>query len=181
MRKIIKYLLFFVSYSPLFFYMGLTSLIIPQWKGKIIYTILDLFCSKSVLYFAISILSLIIFFVIMRSMRKTAPYTCNIVHIEEKNVEYLSYIMTYFIAFLDFKFDSIPSSLGIIFLFCFIAFVYAKSNLIYSNPVLALFGFNIYEAVLENNKRVMVISKSKNLSGKNIPLIKLASSIYLMR
>jgi|GEM_PF-5508788 len=182
MRKFVVYLLFFVSYSPLFFYMGLTSLNMPQNNGFSWQFFVELLLSKSTLYFAVSILSVVIFFIILRSIMKTAPYTGNIINVEEKNVEYLSYVMTYFIAFLDFKFDSVPNTLGVIFLFCFIAFVYSKSNFIYSNPVLALFGFNIYEAVVEEgNRKIMIISKEKDLLGKNIPLIKLTSTMYLKR
>lgn len=162
--------------------MGLTSLNMPQSKGFSEQLFFELLCGKSTLYFVVSIFSIVLFFIILRSIMKTAPYTSNIIAFEEKNVEYLSYVMTYFIAFLDFKFDSIQNTLGVIFLFCFIAFVYSKSNLIYSNPVLALFGFNIYEGTVEgDNKKIMIISKEKDLLGKNIPLIKLTNIIYLKR
>jgi len=153
----------------------------PEWKGTITQLILDSLWSKSALCFSVSLLSVAIFFIILRSMTKTSPYTCNIVSFEEKNVDYLSYVMTYFIAFLSFRLDSIPNILGVIFLFSFIAFVYSKSNLIYSNPVLAIFGFNIYEANLEGGKKIMIISKADDLLGKNVPLIKLTNTIYLKR
>ena len=182
MRKFIVYLLFFVSYSPLFFYMGITSFALPKTKVLNWQLVSEIFLTKSTLYFLVGVLSIAIFFVILRSIVKTAPYTKNVVAVEEKNVEYLSYVMTYFIAFLDLKFDSVQNVLGSVFLFCFIAFVYSKSNLIYSNPVLAFFGFNIYEGIVEeDNKKIMIISKEKSLLGKNIPLIKLTSTIYLRR
>ena len=182
MRKFIVYLLFFVSYSPLFLYMGITSFVMPKTKGLSWQLLSEILFTKSALYFLVSVLSIAAFFAILRSIMKTAPYTKNIVAIEEKNVEYLSYVITYFIAFLDLKYDTVQNVLGSIFLFCFVAFVYSKSNLIYSNPVLAFFGFNIYEGIVDKDKqKIMIISKAKSLLGKNIPLIKLTNTIYLKR
>ena len=175
MRKSIIYLLFFVSYSPLFFYLWIINSYFPRTLKDFLAIRLDYYD----IYFLISTLSVLAFFLIIQSIKKTAPYTVNIKNIEEKNVEFLSYVMTYFFAFLGLKISSNQDVLGSVFLFCFIAFVYSRSNLIYSNPILAIFGYTIYEGSTENSKRIMIISKQEKITGKNIALVKISEKIYL--
>ena len=177
MRKIIIYLLFFISCSPLLLYLWITKSNFP----KNITELNTVSINYADLYLFITILSFLLFFIILRSIKNTAPCAININLTKNKNEEFLTYIMTYFFTFLTLDFSSIQKLLGSLFLFLFIAFVYSKSNLIYTNPILILFGFSIYEAEAENSKKIMIISKEKNLVGSNIPLIEITDNIFFYK
>lgn len=174
MRKIIIYLLFFISYTPLFLYLWVTQSNFP----KNIYQIKNVIIDYNDLYFLIAILAIILFYYIIISIRNTAPYTVNVTAIEEKNVEYLSYVMTYFFAFLGLEMDSWEKIIWNLLMFLFIAFVYSKSNMIYSNPMLLLLWYNIYQAKLKRWNDIMIISTNNELTGQNIPLTKISDNLY---
>jgi hypothetical protein len=46
-------------------------------------------------------------------------------------------------------------------LFGMIGFIYTRTNLIYANPTLALFGYYLYRVTLDNGDQKTVISKGK--------------------
>lgn len=179
MRKIITYLLFFISYSPLLLYIWIINISLPEDEKSLIKILNEILLDKNNIFLLLVLLTFFLFFLILLSIKKTAPYTKNIENIEEKNVAFLEYVMTYFFAFIGLKMTSPQEILGSCLLFGFIAYVYSKSSLIYSNPVLAIFGYNIYEATLKDTqKTIMIISKDSKITGNNIALIHLSNHIY---
>jgi hypothetical protein len=145
MRESILYILFFVSYSPLFFYLWIVNSHFPKKWEDILKINIDL----NNIYFLLGSLSIVIFFIIIKNIKNTAPLTVSINKINERNDDFSSYVMTYFFAFIGLKITSLEEIIGVLFLFSFIAFIYSRSNLIYSNPILEIFGYNLYMKVLQ--------------------------------
>ncbi len=174
MRGSILYILFFVSYSPLFFYLWIVNSHFPKKWIDIFKINIDL----NDIYFLLGFLSIVVFFLIIESIKNTAPSTVNINKINERNDDFSSYVMTYFFAFIGLKITSLEEVVGVLFLFSFIAFIYSRSNLIYSNPILAIFGYNIYEGITESEKSIVIISKKEAILGVNTPLIKISKKIF---
>lgn len=184
MRKFIIYLLFFVSYAPLAFYLSIANFRISKdasFSHPISQLMKEIFWNWGTVWFLFAIVAMVLFFVIFNSIKKTAPNTENVEYSKEQNIDFLSYLITYFFVFFDLKFETTNEIIGFSILFLFIAFVYTKSDLIYSNPVLLLFGYSIYRITTDGSRKVMVIAKESVPVGSNIPFIKLSRSVYFYK
>lgn len=84
--------------------------------------------------------------------------------VNRKDADNLAYVVTYIFPFLDIK------ELSLLFLFIVIAVIYISSNMIYTNPVLNLLGYRIYEVTDEDGKIVSLISKRHYIPTKDIIL-----------
>lgn len=174
MKKYIAYTLFFASYSPLFFYIWVIKNDYPDSLS----TLYSIQPNQYDIFLLFSFVFLLIFYLTIRSIKKTAPFTYNIKKIDLKNTEFLSYIMTSFFALLSLNINWTKELIWGLLLLFFIAYVYVLSDQLYTNPVFAVFWYSIYEAITENDDHIMVISRNKSLKGANIPLIKLTQKIY---
>jgi hypothetical protein len=94
----------------------------------------------------------------------------NIVEITSKNDQVLGYLATYLIPMLDFNLENLRDIFSLAIIFFVIAILYIKADLIYINPMLMLFGYNIYEVKISNNSSRILISKKslQELKGKKI-------------
>lgn len=177
MRPYISLVLFFISFAPLFFYWWLINSHLPRNWDELVQLDWDI----NSFWLLASIISLIIFAVIIFNLGKSSNYTININKVTQKNVEFISYITTYIFTFMGLKHQSLEEIMASIVLISFVAFVYMKSELIYSNPVLALMQYNVYEAITDSNSSIMIITNKTVQKGKNVPLVQLSKRIYLQK
>lgn len=164
-RKITLFALFLVSYIPLFFILAIQNISVALINEK---TLLDslLYVLKtnvlSDILILISLLSLIYYFVFVYLNSKGGfRNPKKIIKLKNSGVEYLSYLATYIIPFLGLKFDSWNNILATTLLFLVIGFIYTKTNLLYANPTLALFGHYLYQVTFEDGDEMTVLCKGK--------------------
>lgn len=174
MKSYIAFILFCISYIPLFLYFWLVKTDIPSNISEIF----EMGFNKYDLFLLITILSLIFFYLITRSIKNTAPIALNIKSTQLKNSEYLWYTMTYFFALLGLNFDKTQELAWWIILIAFIWFIYIKSDQLYTNPIFSLFWYSVYEWILDNNKQIMIITHKNKTIWNNIPLVQISSKIY---
>jgi hypothetical protein len=95
----------------------------------------------------------------------------NVLKVDNRTHESLNYLAPYLVAFLNFDLTK-GQDLAVLMLFLFLIFVvYLKSDLIYTNPILALLGVNIFRIEVceypniceETKKSILVLSKDDKI------------------
>ena len=102
---------------------------------------------------------------------KINPDNREVINIVSKNDQVLSYLVSYLLPFIGFDLTQSNEFVALIIIFLTIGVLYIKADLIYINPLLLLFGFNIYEAQFINGSKRILISR------KNVNEIKLLKNI----
>lgn len=82
-----------------------------------------------------------------------------VIQVNAENEKVLSYLVTYLLPFLGFNLTNLSDSIALVILFMAVGLLYIKADLIFINPVLMLFGYNIYSVTFENNQKRILLSK----------------------
>jgi hypothetical protein len=151
-KNYVKLFLFLSSYTPLFLILILT---------KYSLTILIVLGLVSL----ISNLSLI--YIIKLSVKMEGRYIKEIKRVEFNSEKFIEYIVAYIAPFLGFNLGKWQEVLALGILFCLIGFIYIRSEMIYMNPMLNLFGYELYK-VETDKKGFMVISRTKKEDKEEI-------------
>lgn len=164
-RKTTLFALYIVSYLPLFFILSIQNINdqIFNSNGELLSFREIVFNNKiSLILIAISLLATLYYFIFSKvNQRYGFGNPEKISTTKNSGVEYLSYLATYIIPFVGLKFEPWNNLLASIILFLLIGFIYTKTNLIYANPTLALFGFYIYEIETDQGETRTIISKGQ--------------------
>lgn len=150
-RSFIKLQLFIISFQPLFFILAVKFLIYNVKSGKedfLLKCINSFWVLKdNLLYFIIVFLSFVPIIVFWVKYKKSKSFVTVTPYKYEKLGENLvSYVMTYIVPLTTLsKSSTISDYIGNIILFIIIMCLYIRLNLMYINPVLILFSYNIYK------------------------------------
>lgn len=153
-RSFIKLQLFIISFQPLFFILAVKFLIYNVKSGKedfLLKCINSFWVLKdNLLYFIIVFLSFVPIIVFWVKYKKSKSFVTVTPYKYEKLGENLvSYVMTYIVPLTTLsKSSTISDYIGNIILFIIIMCLYIRLNLMYINPVLILFSYNIYKVFL---------------------------------
>lgn len=205
LKNTFKCLLFISSYTPLFIILILKSFGNNKeltehnrlCKDGIVYCtkgflqtnyndILYLIISSSIILVTVSISVIFLFLFIFKEAKIIAPMYINIESIENKNSEILSYIGTYLIPFIGIDLNSPLDFISTFFLFVIIGTLYIKSELILVNPLLSIFGYNIFSCKIPANSsdlshNKIVITKRKSIDEGRILVTQLNNNIFLLK
>ncbi len=117
---------------------------------------------------------------------KQGPW--EIAEIETLSFENLSFLATYIIPLLcfdlDFHLDEGRNAIMLLLVLIAIGAIYVKANLYYTNPSLALLGFNIYKITYNSQNKVkkcIVITRTKLNEGNKIFAKHIDEEIYYVR
>lgn len=184
-RKTTLFALFLVSYIPLFFILAIQNLNCKLLNQKgIAYSIGQILMNNllPLVLFSISFLSFT-YYLIFIKVNASAGFRNpkKITRIKNSGVEYLSYLATYIIPFVGLKFDTWNNLLATSLLFLVIGFIYTKTNLLYANPTLALFGYYIFKATFEDGEERTVISKGKLKKNNSYKYKELGDDLYFIK
>ena len=112
-----------------------------------------------------------IFFVklLLKHIKTVVASEENIIVTENKNSEYLNFLITYITPFL-IDFSGLNHIISFIILFTIIAYLYVDSSLFCVNPLLKImFRYNVYEVFINNN-RYFLLSKIKHQTQDSITI-----------
>jgi hypothetical protein len=87
------------------------------------------------------------------------PEEIKIQTIEQRNDQVINYLVTYLLPFLGLNLETVYDQFAIGILMLTICVLYIKADLIYINPTLMLFGYNIYSVTLDNSAMRILITK----------------------
>lgn len=160
---IVKLMMFISSYFPLFI------MVLILWHKKIVknahqgQVLWIFFLIIIILMILISFLSFVLL------IKGSYSKIINVKHISRPDDTVLSYIMTYVIPLISG--DEVSTELFIVnfLLFILIGYIYIRLNLIYLNPLWAIFGYVIYRMgdgiIIITNIPFVRINKLDNLRG----------------
>jgi hypothetical protein len=144
-----RLILFLSSYAPLFLIIALRG-----WHES---------RSLALGLVTVAVISVVVLFVFLRNAQKLAQDKIQISSVASRDGDAMSYIVTYLLPFLAVKLNDLTdiASLGIV-LFV-IGLLYVNSNMIYTNPVLNIAGYHIFEIQDGGGKKTALICKRSYL------------------
>jgi hypothetical protein len=128
----------------------------------------------------VAVFSVVVLFVFLRAARKLAADKIKVDSVLSRDGDAMSYIVTYLLPFLAVKLSDVTdvASLGIVLLV--IAILYVNSNMIYTNPVLNIVGYHIFEIQDDEGKTTALICKRAYIrTGSEIDVISLGDYVLL--
>ncbi len=164
-RRITLFFLFLVSYVPLFVILAI-QLLDPQVTspgyGRLPPGTILRNNRVSVFFLALAAASLA-YYLVFAAVNNRSGFRnpVRVRKVENTGAEYLSYLATYVVPFAGLKLGTWNEMVATALLFSLIGFIYTRTNLIYANPTLALFGYYLYKVTLENGDQKTVIARGK--------------------
>jgi len=158
--------LFFSSYSPLFLILAVRNL--------------DKTMIGSAILVGISLLSLLFLGRFMNSAKHQALFHVTVTRVESRDSEVMAYIVTYLIPFLGISVSDFVDAVSLSIMLGLIAVLYVRSNLIYINPILGLWGYRLFEVETENGKISALVCKRDYVKiGSHIAVVSPEDHILL--
>lgn len=168
MRRLVKWLLFGNSYTPLFVILLLKDFNQGFRTPWFSYTLL-----------IIVILSNLTLIFLLKESKRLEPEPYVVSKVVTRNSESLNYIVTYIIPFLSFDLSSTVDILSLLILLLVMALIYVNSDLLYTNPMLSIIGYRIFQVQTDTEDTMIFISKKERTNRKKIKGVHLTDDIYL--
>lgn len=128
----------------------------------------------------VAVVAVLVLFIFLRTARKLAADRIRVDSVASRDGDAMSYIVTYLLPFLAVKLNDVTDlgSLGMVFLV--IAILYVNSNMIYTNPVLNIAGYHVFEVHDADGKTTALICKRAYIrTGSEIDVISLGDYVLL--
>lgn len=172
-RLIPALLVFLGSYFPLALILALQDIsnsswssdICTNWRSCELPTFVNPFLSLSIL--SLTALCLCLTFGILTKIRY--KYPVRVVEAKPIPSEIISYSFPYIVAFMGVDYGVQGKVAGLILFLTWLFIITFKSGQIILNPILLIFGWNLYEAkvlVNRHSRTVRVLSKTKLVPGE---------------
>jgi hypothetical protein len=183
-RGIIRYILFLLAYIPIYLIAALKS-IDPRLKTDCGLTLsYQDIAMNNLLPIALCGLSflLIIYFKIYArlALRPKGNPIFTIKSISPQHKEYVTYLGTYILPFVTLETKTIFDIIALVFMFLTIGFIFSKTNLIYTNPTLVFFGYDIYEVEDVEGKKYDCITRDSFKENDKPSGIKLGDKTFII-
>lgn len=128
----------------------------------------------------VAVVAVLVLFVFLRTARKLAADRIRVDSVASRDGDAMSYIVTYLLPFLAVKLNDVTDvgALGMVLLV--IAILYVNSNMIYTNPVLNVAGYHVFEIHDADGKTTALICKRAYIrTGSEIDVISLGDYVLL--
>jgi len=100
---------------------------------------------------------------------------------ENINFESVTFLATYIVPLACIDLDKDRSPVMLITILVLIGWIYIKTNLFYTNPTLAIWGYQIYRISTATRQNITVIVKGKIKIGDEILVKNIDEKIYLAK
>ncbi len=141
----VRLLLFFSSYAPLLVILSVRN----YFNNRVV--------SLSLL--GVAIVSVLTLFGYLRVAHSLAPHGITVNDATSKDGDAMSYIVTYIIPFLDAPMNEPLKAISLGILFAVLGVLYINSNLIYTNPMLNLHGYHVFQIETTEGKVSALITR----------------------
>jgi hypothetical protein len=128
----------------------------------------------------LAVLSVVVLFIFLTAAQKLAADKIKIDSVVSRDGDVMSYIVTYLLPFLGVKLSDTTdaASLGVVLLV--IAILYVNSNMIYTNPVLNIAGYHVFEIQDDGGKTTALLCKRTYVrTGSEISVISVGDYVLL--
>lgn len=125
---------------------------------------------------------LILFFKIhqWRSLNARGNPIFTVKAVSVHNKEYITYLGTYILPFTALETKTCFDVMAYAFMFLTIGFIFAKTNLVYTNPMLMIFGYEMYEVTTTKDNKYICISKTVPEINESPIGIKVGDKTYIL-
>lgn len=180
-----KYELYLISLSLLFLFVFFLTVPVCWSNACGLIRLNELFSTYlfSLVNLALFVYSLVLMFKLKSKLRANnhPPFSVKSVH--NDSYEHLIFLVTYIIPLVAFDFDNYRYQILFAALIVVIGYMYAKTDMYFSNPSLAILGYSIYriEAGFRGNdvKSIIVLSKDSIIDGNEVSYIKISDNVYV--
>lgn len=162
-----KPLLFLSSYAPLILILAILLWSTgPRWWFEIPFLSVGFNLPLwSTIFLVVLIGSLFLLWLFVRTLKETAPKSIAVEEIHQRNDLIVSYVVTYAVPFVAAPFESKEKALGLGVFFVVVWLLQVKLNLLYINPVLALFNYHLYEVTTSGTVQILLSKKRRGPTG----------------
>jgi hypothetical protein len=183
-QKVIRYILFLLAYVPIYIITAIKTANTTLVNNiGLSYTNMEILSHNIIPLFLIILSLLLIGYFLIYSKLALKPKgnpKFTIKKIQQQHKEYVTYLGTYILPFIALETKTTMDIIAVTFMFLTIGFIFSKTNLIYTNPTLAFFGYDIYEIETEEGKKYDCISKDAFNTGDKPKAIKLGNSTFII-
>src|SRR5262249_37291770 len=117
----------------------------------------------------LALVSLLVLSGYIHIVSSLAPHSITVKSATSKDGDAMSYIVTYIFPFLDAPLNDLPKATSLVLLFFVLGILYVNSNLIYTNPILNLCGYHIFQIETTDGKIGALITRRSYISsGANL-------------
>lgn len=129
---------------------------------------------------ALAILVTLGLLIYLRKAQRLTPVPIAIKQVSTRSGETMSYLVSYLLPFLGVDLSQLNDAISMTILLVVIGIIYVNSHLIYINPVLNLFGFNLFEVETEEGKVCTLLSHHRYLKkGTQLGVVKLGNYVLM--
>lgn len=183
-QGIIRYILFLLAYLPIYFIAALKT-IDPTTTDKcgVVLTFTQIALNNIIpISLALVSLLLIIYFKIYSrlTLKPKGNPLFTIKAIKTQHKEYITYLGTYILPFVALETPTFFDMAAVTFMFLTIGFIFSKTTLIYTNPTLVFFGYNIFEIETEDGNTYDCITKDSFSQNDKPKGIKLGTNTFII-
>lgn len=144
--------LFVSSYAPLLVVLGLLDSF-GCW-------VINAFC------IALAAASLLALWLAFRSWRRLATTRVVTARVRHRDADAIAYVASYLVPFASVGADGWRERAALLIFLSLLAVLYVRAHLFYVNPVLALFGFRLFELETDSGRVMLLISKRDYLQAQ---------------
>lgn len=192
-RTGLKYALYILSLWLLFISLFIMSYdknlfisISTYFSNKDIATLLSKITPKNIVFissFIMIIAGFLIFLYLLFSFNSGWSVTCTVSDVKNESHEHLEFLTTYVMPLVFTDVNSKRTMLNLLIMIVAIGMIYVKTNRFYSNPSLALLGFRIFRAKINDRgiKDFVIICHGEIDNKSIIKYIKLDNNTCLAK
>ncbi|NLX77491.1 MAG: hypothetical protein GXZ01_09030 [Clostridiaceae bacterium] len=103
---------------------------------------------------------------------KMKPDNREVTNVVSRNDQLPGYLVSCLFPFVGFHIIGADEFTALIFIFLIIGVLYVRTDLVYINPLLSLFGFNIYEVQFADKTKKILISRRSAQEIRQLKYIK---------
>jgi len=163
---LIRILLFFSSYFPLF----------------LIFTIQNYNKHGNIALFPVIVgtIALIGLALFIRWVHGSAARRETVVSVQRKDSEVMSYIVTYIIPFIGLDLSIFANLFSLCLFFLMLMIIYINTNLIHINPMMNIFGYHIYEIEnISGTIQTIISKKARLVKNDRIEIIMIGDNLFM--
>lgn len=180
-----KYELYLISLSMLFLFVFFLTLPVC-WSNECSFVgTSELFSNHlfSIVNLVLFLYSLLLIFKLNYKLGANNHPPFTVKSISNDSYEHLIFLVTYIIPLVAFDFNSYKYQILFVTLLVVIGYMYAKTDMYFSNPSLAILGYSIYkiEAEFRGNeiKSIIILSKDSIINGNQVSYIRITDNVYI--
>lgn len=132
-------------------------------------------CIIAIVFIVLSSLSLFIYPKLLQTFN---PISVEIVRVNRRDGEAMSYIISYLIPFIALPSAKISDFISLCVIFLVLGILYINSEMIHINPTLNLLGWHIFEVTDANDITITIIAKTKLKNKTALDAIQIGDNIY---